>query len=214
MMNNVKNAVVCVIVFALAVLYSHAGRAISTTPTYDYSAFHEFFSIDEKTDIYSHSVVVDSIINPCSKDEILARFPEIHEIIEKDDGEHVNRFLNDIDKYYVYMLSDGSKLYIGIANDMVDHICRVWPKCSVDLFNSIQIGKTTPDDIILLDPNAAFNPFISWGPVSFHCLDDNTFRLVTYMRRENEENFSVKGVKKISYSEWQEYVPLLYLLYE
>ena len=83
-------------------------------------------------------------------------------------------------RYVAYDLDDGSRLFFFVDNDVLTNVCRMEPRCTVDEFLTIKTGVSSPYDVIGIDKNAVFNPFVQWGPVSYHCLDDGTFYRVTY----------------------------------
>ena len=107
--------------------------------------------------------------------------------------------VSENERYVVYNLVDKSALFIFIKDDILTTVCRMMPRCLAKEFALIEQGVSSPSDVVGIDENAVFNPFIQWGPVSSHCLNDGTFKQITYTQlAHSPDEFVVKDIVTIS----------------
>lgn len=158
--------------------------------TYGYdTTVREPERVDYKTVVFAsfHST-------PVSMVSLIERFPEyLTESMSTD------RTDEDVDGYIVYALDDESALLVFIDNGNISALARFTSLCPAPVFDLTVIPFiTTADMVAEIDKNTVFNPFIEWGPVSFHLMADGSFRQVTYMTIGTSRVLCVKDVEVVS----------------
>ena len=183
---NPSDIIKCLVllIFVLLLPINPACNALGEEETlivsdYQFDDFLSFFEVCPETkpmDAIEHSIIVTSLSETeITEQALFDRFPNYITIREQFPNNESNG-----KKYVVYSLSDESRLFIFIEKGKLEGVYRMVPLCDADAFAHIMPGISSPEDVIRIDGNSSFNPFIQWGPVSFHCLDDGTFRQVTY----------------------------------
>lgn len=174
------------------------GKDVSFMTRYKLDDFLQYFGqaqASENANALYHTILVSDLYESNIRtDSFFERFSAYNVLRERSEG------LDFSSKRYVaYDLTDQSVLFIFIEGDMLTSAYRMIPRCTAKEFHSIMQGISTPYDVVEIDANAVFNPFIQWGPVSYHCLDDGSFRQVTYMQSDRSTSeFVVKNVATIS----------------
>jgi len=100
------------------------------------------------------------------------------------------------ERYLACPLADGSALFLFIENGSLTSVCRMLPRCTVEAFASISEGAS-PETVAAVDPNTTANPFLEWGPVTYHCLADGTFRQIRYRQMASSKGFVVDEITTI-----------------
>ena len=153
----------------------------------DFAEYLKFDKNDEAADALLHTIsIADCREQNISVQSLLQAFPDYAAYREAQG-------------YAAYNLEGGSRLFVFFEDDVLTNVCRMEPRCTVDAFSAIEKGVSSADDVIGIDKNAVFNPFIQWGPVSYHCLDDGTYYMVQY--KQSPEAFTVEDVSVISSEE-------------
>lgn len=164
----------------------------------DFASFLGFTEEKESSEPFLHTILIaDCSERNIASHSLIEFFPNYDAIRELPPSEEVQSRA-----YTVYRLEDGSNLFFFMENDVLASVCRMIPRCTVDDFSAIQSGLSTPGDVVALDANTVFNPFIQWGPVSYHCLSDGTFRQLTYKQSaDSTDEFVVDEITTISQGE-------------
>ncbi len=180
---------------------SFAEEVTEIMPSYKYEDFVTYLELSQEgelADVFLHTI---NIAN-CQKLNL-----SVHSLFEEFPGYNVVRelptneetYVSKYEKYVVYNLEDESTLFIFIEDDILTTVCRMMPRCSAEEFASIEQEVSSPGDVVGIDENAVFNPFIQWGPVSYHCLNDGTFKQITYTQlAHSPDEFVVKDIVTIS----------------
>lgn len=168
---------------------------------YKYEDFVAFFELPEETEIADalyHTISVANLQESnISAHYLFENFPAYNIVREQPTNEEAC-----FGKYVVYNLADKSALFIFIEDGILTNVCRMMPRCTKNEFSSIVQGVSTPCDVVGIDDNAVFNPFVQWGPVSYHCLDDDTFWRITYTQSDySSEEFVVDGITMVPHNE-------------
>lgn len=165
---------------------------------YKYEDFASFlnFPEDEATDVFSHTINIvdcrDLNISVHSLLEVFPMYEADREVSQKGESH----------RYVVYDLENESRLFVFVDNNVLTNVCRMEPRCTVDEFSTIKRGVSSPNDVVNIDRNTVFNPFIQWGPVSYHCMNDGTFYMIKYKQSlDSSEKFTVDGIEAISKDE-------------
>jgi hypothetical protein len=174
---------------------------VSFMPHYKFEELISHFGLPRETETTNALYYTIAVMNlrelNISKYSLLDKFPAYNVVREQLPNEE-----SHFGEYVLYNLTDESALFIFIEDDTLTNVYRMIPRCTVKEFDSITEGLSSPYDVIGIDKNAIFNPFVQWGPVSYHCLDDGTFRQVTYTQSDySSPEFVVKNVTSISQNE-------------
>lgn len=100
------------------------------------------------------------------------------------------------ERYLTCPLADGSALFLFIDNGSLTSVCRMLPRCTVEAFASIAEGAS-PEVVAAVDPNTTASPFLGWGPATYHCLADGTFRQIRYRQTDSSKGFVVDEITTI-----------------
>ncbi len=188
-----------VLLFLLLFPFMLAANAFAEEDTanmhcYKYEDFVSFLDIstDELTDASFYTINIDNCRDlNISVQSLFEAFPM--RVLEREEPGNAG-----ILRYVAFDLEDGSRLFIFVDNNVLTNVCRMEPRCTVDEFSTIKRGAF-PDDVINIDRNTVFNPFIQWGPVSYHCLSDGTYYMIKYKQsRYSLETFTVDRIEAIS----------------
>lgn len=164
---------------------------------YKYEDFISFLGLseDESADASLHTINVANCRDlNISVHSLLEAFPMC--VLDREVQENAGNV-----RYVAYDLQEGRRLFVFVDNNVLTNVCRMEPRCTVDEFSIIPKGGS-PNDVVDVDKNAVFNPFIQWGPVSYHCLSDGTYYMIKYKQSSYLlEEFSVDSIEAISKDE-------------
>lgn len=192
--------------FMLIILYAFFFHSSSklfeeeySTLKYSYSDFDAFLGLSRE-DTYQDPLLYTikrSFNIEGNENSIYEKFPAYRIVREM---QNIDNSYDD--KYIVYDLSDDSALFIFIEDEKPSYICRMMPRCTTWKFRFLVKKGLSPADVINIDENTVFNPFIQWRPVSFHCLSDGSFWRVIYKQsRENRSEYFVDSITMIPQNE-------------
>lgn len=167
--------------------------------SYKYEEFAAYLSFpkgDDPAMVFSHTIsVADGRALNVSVHSLLRAFPDF--VVEREMPSSAG-----MKRYVAYKLEDGGRLFVFTDDNKITNICRMEPRCTADEFSAIEKDVSSPYDVVGIDKNTVFNPFIQWGPVSYHCLSDGTFYMVRYKQSSySPEEFTVDYVAEISKDE-------------
>lgn len=170
---------------------------------YTYEDFDSFLKLSEETyfdHLLDHSITVSYLVGKeISVQVLFDEFP-YYTVLREETRKKVNAFGIPYDSfgYITYHLKDDSILYIFFEKEMLCEVCHMKPRCSPEEFAKIKEGRYLAEDVIAIDANSSFNPVVSYGPVTYHCLSDGTYRRVIYEQSlSNLERFVVSKIEEI-----------------
>lgn len=194
--------IICLFMVLLLLSSSNLNALSEANPpktVYHYGDFSIYLSLPDRNvsgDIFTQTINIADCRNlSISVQTLLTAFP--NNAIDREITTNIGS-----QRYVAYDLDDGSRMFIFINNDLLTNVCCLEPMCTVDEFAKIETGLSSPYDVARIDRNAVFNPFIEWGPVSYHCLNDGSFYRIQYRQSSHSaEEYTVNDVTIIQKDE-------------
>lgn len=140
---------------------------------------------------YTNGAFVYTEDSNVAVDLLFEKFPNYKAIRDNQD-----KWQRVGDKYAVYDLIDDSVLFVFIRDSRVESAWRMTKRCTQIVFDTLIPGVSTAEDVIRVDRNSVFSPFLSYSPVSFHCLEDDVFAMIKY-ENNSDWNTLIKWIKII-----------------
>lgn len=192
--------VICIILIALILTNNVYGEEnVKNMPGYQLDDFLNFFDIrlDKKNDLLCQSIVLDNLFYlQLSGQKLFENFP-IYESIRGSKSDERRNY----SCYVTYHLTNGNRLVVFIKDGYVAYVCYLLSACSPSNFSLITEG-TPANEVIKIDANTVFNPFIQWGPISEHYTSDGTIWRIVYKQAETfMGEFVVESVDEIAQHE-------------
>ncbi len=183
---------------------------------YTYDDFDSFLELSKEADldhVLDHNITISWL--PGKEISAQALFDEFpyYTVLREQTLKDVNWLGIPYDSfgYAAYRLEDDSMLYIFIEKEILSSVCHMKPRCSPEEFAKIKEGRYLAEDVIAIDANSSFDPIVSHGPVTYHCLSDGTYRRIIYMQSLfDTDYFVVKKIEEIQHDNCRTMLAYIY----